>query len=284
MALQSVSFSCNKGEITSLLGPNGAGKTTLIKIIAGLVIPDKGTITMNVAKNKIGLATPNDRSFYWRLTGRQNLDFFATLYGLKAKERKQTVEQLLTEVELENDADKPFGSYSAGMKQKLMLARALLNNPAVLLLDEPTSHIDPLTKNNIHALIKNRFIKERGASVLLCTHDLSEAEELSEQIVLLDKGKVLESGSITSIRKKLNPAICLEIAFKKLPAGGWHKGLRLLSLKEENNLLAISLENEIEIPKILRAFVLQGGELVQAQLKQDSLMELFSKITAEVKN
>jgi len=139
-ALSEVQFDCPAEKITCLLGPNGAGKTTIIKILAGIVLPEKGDALVlgesisqgKVAfHNRIGLLTTNERSFYWRLTGRQNLDFFAALYGIKGREKQERITEVLSEIGLESESDKPFRLYSSGMKQKLSLARALIGKPEI---------------------------------------------------------------------------------------------------------------------------------------------------------
>ncbi|MFH1339582.1 MAG: ABC transporter ATP-binding protein, partial [Candidatus Omnitrophota bacterium] len=164
-ALENLSFSLNKGEIIGVLGPNGAGKTTLLKIISTLILPDKGTVTVsgfqvgrndNEIKSLIGLVAPGERSFYWRLSGRQNLEFFAAMYGLNKKEAKKKVEELFSVLKIDyKEQDRRFDSYSSGMKQKFALIRSLLNDPDVLLFDEPTKSLDYAAALEFRNFIKN---------------------------------------------------------------------------------------------------------------------------------
>lgn len=279
-ALDGVSFACPQGNITCLLGPNGAGKTTIIEIIAGLVTPDHGTMTIPGAyKGRIGLATPNDRSFYWRLTGRQNLDFFASLYGLKGRIRKKRVEEVLAEIGLAEEGDKPFRHYSAGMKQKLILGRAILGEPHVLLLDEPTTHIDPVTKKSIHDLIIRNFIQKMGATVLLCTHDVLEAQTLSDRLIILDKGRVIARGSLDEIRKTMNPLLHVEIKCIGMPRMTWKDRFPSLSVTQDEHRICFRIGDERGIPAVLRAIIEHGGEVYNCNVQEDSLFDIILRLT-----
>lgn len=279
-ALDGVNFTCPQGKITCLLGPNGAGKTTIIKLIAGLITPDKGKIDMpGVKRGQIGLATPNERSFYWRLTGRQNLDFFASLYGLKGRERKKRVNEVLDEVGLSDEADKSFRLYSAGMKQKLILGRAILGNPGILLLDEPTTHIDPVTKRVIHTLITRNFVKKQGATILLCTHDVHEAQALADKLILLDNGRVIAQGSLTEIRKKMNPLLHVEIKCSRMPDREWLDRLSFHSIEQGEDQITIVVKDEHEIPGIVRSLVEYNGELLSCKVREDSLLDIIIRLT-----
>ena len=162
-ALRDVSFDVYRGEIFGLIGRNGAGKTTLTKIVATLVQPTHGTVTVNgfdsvdddeKVRMQVGLSGAEERSFYWRLTSEQNLIFFARLYGLSDRLAKQRIAALFAQLELEEVRRKRFGELSTGNKQRLAVARALLPNPPVLLLDEPTRSLDPLAASRMRELIK----------------------------------------------------------------------------------------------------------------------------------
>ena len=244
VALKNVSFSCPQGKISCLLGPNGAGKTTIIKILSGLILPDAGNaemlgVSLSKAttdfKTRIGLVTPNERSFYWRLTGRQNLNFFAALYCLSGKEKKKRVAEALEGVELADEADKPFRLYSAGMKQKLLLARALLGNPEILLLDEPTTHLDPPMQRAVHSLIQEHLVNVRKTTILICTHNLAEAQELSDHLIFLNEGKVLAEGSFASLQMKIASHSHIVLEFARLPKKSWKNGLPIELICEEMN-------------------------------------------------
>ncbi len=290
-ALRNVSMVCPEKKITCLLGPNGAGKTTIIKILAGLVLPDSGEISLfgesmlnpdRKSELRIGIATPNERSFYWRLTGRQNLDFYGSLYGLKGKKRKSLVTDILREVGLDEEGDKPFRLYSSGLRQKLMLARALLSDPDILLLDEPASHIDPVSKISIYRLIKENFIGKRGTTILLCTHDLYEAQELADKIVLLDKGTIIADGTLSALRSKINPEKSVSIKFLKMPGAEWEKIERVEILHRGASEIRVSIPDERAVSWIVKAAVSAGGEIIEVRRNEESLQEIFSRLTGDI--
>ena len=207
-ALNNISFSLNKGKILGILGPNGAGKTTLLKIISSLIVPDKGEITLgqytagkndNEIKSIIGLASCEERSFYWRLTGNQNLQFFAALYGLNKKQTESRIQELLDIFSI-GYQDKRFYSYSTGMKRKFALMRALLHNPEILLLDEPTKSLDYNSACELRKLIKT--IANEGKTIIIATHNMNEAQELCDLFMILKKGNIYGLGPLKELSKK----------------------------------------------------------------------------------
>ena len=286
-ALDGASFTCPAGKITCLLGPNGAGKTTLIKILAGIVLPDAGEVdilgtplsqvTLNM-RGKIGLLTPNERSFYWRLTGRQNIDFFAALHGYRGTMKRTRTNEVLSQVALEAEADKPFRLYSAGMKQRLLLARALLGRPEVILLDEPTTHLDPIARDGLHNLIQEDLVGKRGATVLMCTQDLSEAQKLADNLVLLDKGRVLMTGSLTTIRRKLQANYRILLEFEKLPNADWLETIPVLDCKQTASGLEMEVAELSIVPEIIKAAVMHEGRLSSCTHYEKPLPEIFAQV------
>jgi len=210
-SLRGVSFELREGETLGLLGPNGAGKTTLLKIIATLLYPTSGKVTFfgrDVcehsiwARKQIGLVTCDERSFYWRLTGRQNLSFFANLFGLNKKHADERIEELLGILGLTDAANSAYLGYSSGMKQKMAIARGLLTNPALALYDEPTRSLDPLSAHKIRTWIsENQHRWERQARIL-ATNQLREAELLCDRILILNKGAVIAHGTVREIRDR----------------------------------------------------------------------------------
>jgi ABC-2 type transport system ATP-binding protein len=199
LALGGVDLDVWPGEVVVLLGANGAGKTTLIRILATTVIPDEGTATVMghdavqrsvETRASIGLMLGNERSWYWRLTGRRNLEFFGALYGMSRRSAAARADELLREVGLGEAADRRFTEYSSGMRARLSLARALLREPPVLLLDEPTQNLDPVAAVRLRSMVL-RLAEEWGTSVLLTTHNLHEAAALATRVVVLAEGRVL---------------------------------------------------------------------------------------------
>jgi len=202
-----------EGEIFGLVGPNGAGKTTLIKILTTLILPSSGSIRIagydiqqeKEVKNAIGLATSDERSFYWRLTGRQNLQFFANLHNLPARYSNKRIDELFSQVGLQQVSDKRFHTYSTGMRQKLAIARALLNEPRVLFMDEPTKGLDPLATKQFQRLIREQLIDNQGITVFLTSHYLTEVEKICDRIAVMNKGKIQACGTMAELKNLLGP-------------------------------------------------------------------------------
>jgi len=197
-ALRGISFNVHEGEIFGLIGPNGAGKTTLTKIIATLVQPTSGQVTVRghdsvhddeVVRRNVGLAGAEERSFYFRLTSEQNLLFFARLYGLSGSTARQRIDELLALFELEELRARRYAELSTGNKQRLSVARAMLANPPVLLLDEPTRSLDPLAAARMRATIKS-LAQSDGRTVFLTSHNLAEVEELCDRVAIIGKGAI----------------------------------------------------------------------------------------------
>lgn len=198
-ALRDVTFEVHSGDIFGLIGRNGAGKTTLTKIVATLVQPTTGAVTVcgndsvlhdEQVRRQIGLATAEERSFYWRLTGEQNLMFFARLHGLSDRIAKQRIRELFTKLELEEVARRRFGEMSTGNKQRLAVARALLSHPPVLLLDEPTRSLDPLAAARMRELISSLVQQDPPVTILLTSHNLAEVETLCERVAIISRGRI----------------------------------------------------------------------------------------------
>ena len=222
-ALEDVSFSLKKGQILGVLGPNGAGKTTLLKIIATLILPDKGSVVVNgyrlginddKIKSFIGMVSSQERSFYWRLAGRQNLEFFASMYGLKNP--KDKIEELFKLFAIDYQ-DSRFDTYSTGMKQKFALIRGLLNDPELLLLDEPTKSLDYATALDLRNFIKEDLVRKKEKTVIFTTHHMDEALDLCDLFMILHKGRLYALGTMEELRRKINnPVASLGEIFVKL--------------------------------------------------------------------
>jgi ABC-2 type transport system ATP-binding protein len=198
-ALRDVSFEVREGEIFGLIGRNGAGKTTLTKIVATLVQPTSGTVTVRGydsvhnderVRGMVGLATAEERSFYWRLTVTQNLLFFARLYGLSERAARGRIAELLARLELEELASRRFGELSTGNKQRMAVARAMLAAPPVLLLDEPTRSLDPLAAARMRSFISQLATAHPPVSMLLTSHNLAEVEELCARVAIISHGQI----------------------------------------------------------------------------------------------
>ncbi len=226
-ALRELSMEVKKGEIYGLLGENGAGKTTLMKSIATAILPTSGKITVNgydvvkepfKVKNIMGFVSSEGRSFYWRLTGMQNLMFFARLYGLKDNEARSRINYLLEEFELNDYASKSFKDYSSGVQQRFSIVRGLLNKPEVLLLDEPTRSLDPAASNIITSHLE-KLNREKGITILMSTHDLDEAAKLCHNIGIIRKGELCRQGTVKELAFINGEKCSLEEAVLKIFKG-----------------------------------------------------------------
>jgi ABC-type multidrug transport system ATPase subunit len=203
VVVDGVTAEIQAGEFFGLLGPNGAGKTTLFKMLATLVIPDAGTATiagLDVVREGPGvrrLLTPviaDERSLYWRLSARENLQLFARLHGFGGADADRRVEEVLHAVSLADTGTRLAGEFSSGMKQRLLIARALLSRPSVLLLDEPTRSLDPVSARAFRHFLREEVSRKQGCTVLLATHNAEEALELCDRVGVLDRGRLLAAG------------------------------------------------------------------------------------------
>lgn len=223
-ALDGVDLEVGRGRVFCLLGPNGAGKTTLIKILGTLVLPDGGRAAVDghdvalepgPAKTSVGYAVGDERSFYWRLTGRQNLEFFAALYGLRGAARDRKVGELMQIAGLDGAADLRFNSYSTGMRQMLSFARALLADAAILLVDEPTRSLDPQAADRTRSFLRDELAGKQGKTILWATHDLGEAADCADDIAVISRGRIrlrgpaakLAAGGRVSLRQAYEQAV-----------------------------------------------------------------------------
>jgi len=212
-ALRGLTLEVPKGRIHGLLGANGAGKTTLLKVLATLVVPNEGRARVagfDVAsegprvRERLGFVVAEERSFYWRLSGRDNLLFFAALHDMTGETRRRRVGELLDLVGLHEKADRPYREYSSGMRQRLSIARGLLGTPEVLLMDEPTRALDPPSAGWIRKFVRDRLCREQGTTVLLATHDLLEAATTCDTLSLVEGGRLVATGTPEEMRRPLD--------------------------------------------------------------------------------
>lgn len=266
VAVDSINFSVSKGEVIALLGPNGAGKTTTIRMLTSLLKPTSGRAIVNGfdvisepknVRSSVGVLTEN-HGLYNRMPANEYLDFFGQLYDLDSTERKKRVTQLLTHFGLKPAANRRVGEFSKGMRQKLALARALLHNPSVLLLDEPTSAMDPESARLVRDMIKDLQTEDR--TILICTHNLAEAEELADRIMIIKDGKILESGSPEELRQKLLGPPLYEIQFSNGLNSLNDQITGLVDIKEvTSNSIIFSSDNPQEVHPLLIELLIKDG-------------------------
>jgi ABC-2 type transport system ATP-binding protein len=198
-ALTGASLRVRKGDRIAIMGPNGAGKTTLLKLIGGLLLPTEGSIDVNgfstlhensAARKSVGFVLNEERSFFWRLTAVQNLEFFGALDNLYGVDLRNRIRDLIHLVGLEDSREQPFAAYSSGMKQRLALARGLIAEPEVLILDEPTRALDPIACDELTDLIMSRVYKGSHKTLLIATHRVEEATKLCNKVAIVHDGRL----------------------------------------------------------------------------------------------
>ena len=300
-ALRDLTIQVKRGELFGLLGPNGAGKTTLIKILCTLVLPTSGRAFINgydvmkdgkYIRKVIGYVVSEERSFYWRLTGRQNLKFFATLNNITGHEAGLRIKETLELMGLQGDADRMFKDYSTGMRQKLAIARGLLADPEILLLDEPTRSLDPVAAENLRKFIKETIIEKKKKTVIFTTHNLQEAEEFCDRIAIIHKGEIKTCGTLGEIRRIFDSSRRYVLELKNTDNGLLDKICHLMPVRAVVPLSNSSLSNHVQveveiedgderIPEVIEGIVGVGGKLISCYHKETPLTELFSKIIKE---
>lgn len=223
-AVADIHLTIPPGELFGLLGPNGAGKTTLVKMLCTLIQPTSGQAWVaghalaraGDIRAAVGLVVSDERSFFWRLSARRNLDFFAALHGLHGQVARQRVTQVLNDVDLLDVAERRFSNFSSGMRQRLAIARALLHHPRILFLDEPSRSLDPRATQRLHDLIR-RLQAQREMTIFLITHDLAEAEKLCDRVALLHQGRIQASGPPDALRAQLQPQRAYQVTVNGVP-------------------------------------------------------------------
>ncbi len=208
-AVDGVNLHVRAGEVLALLGPNGAGKTTTVRMLTTVLRPSSGTARVagyDVITNpeevraSVGVLT-EDHGLYDRMHIREYLDFFGQIYGMPVEAREKRIQHLISKFDLLDAVNRQIGKYSKGMRQKLSLARSLLHSPLVLLLDEPTSAMDPASARLVRNAIKS--LRSDDRAIIVCTHNLAEAEELADKIAIIRAGRIIASGSSEELKEKL---------------------------------------------------------------------------------
>ena len=262
-ALRDISVEVGEGEIFGLIGPNGAGKTTLTKIIATLVQPTNGQVLVKghdsvrddeEVRRNVGLASAEERSFYWRLTAEQNLLFFARLYGLKDSVAKRRISELFALLQLEDLARRRFAEFSTGNKQRLGVARAMLANPPILLLDEPTRSLDPIAAARMRGMIKSLTQDDaKRVTVFLTSHNLTEVEELCDRVAVIGAGEIRALDTPHNLRAKHTESEQVTITFTAMDVAHVETKLRD-SFREQAFTLERVPDNAEWILKFSRSF------------------------------
>jgi len=289
-AVDGVSLDAGRGEILGLLGPNGAGKTTTVSIVAGLVRADSGRVRIDgkplagdtdPTKRKLGLV-PQDIALYDELSARDNLALFGALYGLSGATARQAIGAALELVGLADRAREKVKAYSGGMKRRLNMAAALLHDPQVLLLDEPTVGVDPQSRN---AIFENLVtLRERGKTLVYTTHYMEEAERLCDRLVVIDRGKVVAAGTLQDLYRRLPAsnllAIELEHADRPLALDELGALAEVRSVARSNGVIRVGVRDLArETPAVLAWLEAHGHSWRHLESERASLETVFLTLT-----
>jgi ABC-2 type transport system ATP-binding protein len=291
LAVDKVNLSVGSGEILALLGPNGAGKTTTIRMLSSILLPSEGRALVanyNVVEQaaqvraSVGVLTEN-HGLYNRMPSGEYLDFFGQIYNLNQASRKARVHQLMEQFGLTEYINKPIGEFSKGMRQKLALARALFHNPKVLLLDEPTSAMDPESARLVRDSIRTLRSEER--TIAICTHNLVEAEELADQIAIIQHGRIVVHGSTNELKRRLLGSEEYEIVLAK-PLNGFKPvlpdGTSFASIGP--NWIRFYIEDPQEQnPILLRKLLEQGLEVISLKEIPRNLEQVYLQAISTIK-
>lgn len=288
-AVDNLSLNIKEGEIFGFVGPNGAGKTTTMKIVCGLLSASKGEVFVNgidaiknskKAKEYIGYM-PDFFGVYDNLKVSEYLDFYASIYDIKGKESKKVCSDLLELTDLTNKKDAYVDSLSRGMKQRLCLARSLVHNPKILVLDEPASGMDPRARFQMKEILKS--LKDMGKTVIVSSHILSELAEICSTIGIIDNGNMVIKGSVDEIMSKIYKNRSVRIKLNS----ELEKAVRILKefssvdniITSENNIEADFIGNDSDMNKLLKELIKREVPVVTFSQKDGNLEDIFMKVT-----
>ena len=288
-AVAGVSCTVQPGECLGLLGPNGAGKTTTLSMISGLITPDGGNILIegrpiagdtDPVKARLGLV-PQDLALFEDLTALDNLRLFGSLYRLPPQQLHNAIDDAIDLVGLADRARDRVKTFSGGMKRRLNLAAALLHDPQLLLLDEPTVGVDPQSRNAIFDNIA--ALRARGKTILYTTHYMEEVERLCDRVIIMDHGKIVADDSLSNLRKRTGSTALLKIELAGTSPGPWLAELRRLpgvrSARLESPNLAVELNDLGGAPEILRLLHDRGETVVHLASDRPNLESIFLSLT-----
>jgi len=288
--LKGISFAVEPGDIFGYLGPNGAGKTTTIRVILGLFKPDSGKasilgedVSRDEARAKVGFVLEAD-GLYDNLTGYENLDYYCQIYGVSQAQAKERIEEMLRLVGLSDRASDRVAAYSKGMRQKLALARAMVHEPELLILDEPTAGIDPSGQMEVRQIIRN--LAQRGKTIFLSSHNLDEVQRLCNRIALIDKGEIKLYGELEKLRKEMGrrevvietgvttteQAEVLDGVLVELKALPYVK-----SCRREARKLYLNLDGRADVSEVVAMLSQKGVGVEEVRKGEITLEEIYAK-------
>ncbi len=293
-AVDGISFKADAGEIFGLLGPNGSGKTTTVRLLSCLIAPSAGSAKVAgfdivseplKVREAVGVLTENP-GIYDRLSALENMEFFAEAYGLTDRtERDARLRELLEFFDLWDRRGDKVGTWSKGMRQKLAIAKAVVHNPGVLFLDEPSSGLDPKTAKDIRDLMWDMSRHEKR-TIVLCTHNLEEAERLCSRVMIIRKGAPLATGSVEDLRRKMHGAPALEVTVEHaddvlLKKASKLEGVKNVSMSGVDILLFDLDDPEAGTPDIVSSLVKAGARVKSVNIMRPTLEDTYLELTKE---
>ncbi|MCX8118601.1 MAG: ABC transporter ATP-binding protein [Desulfobacterota bacterium] len=289
--LKGIDLEVHPGEIFGILGPNGAGKTTLLSILSALLLPDQGEVRLfgidllqngDRVRGMINLSSGN-ANFVWSLSVEENLRFYGMLYGLSRREREEKIDQLIDLFDLQEHRRVPFDRLSTGMKQRLSLAKSLLNNPSLLFLDEPTVGLDPSVSGRIRDQIRN-IQKGNGMTILLTTHNMREAEFLCHRIAFLKEGKILAIGTPQELKRAIRVGDVIRIEFEgPLPEDELLRFEGVITYSITSGICEVLVDEAEQRAGPLIAHLSEGGTRIKRiGLRQTDLEDVFIEFSKEM--
>jgi ABC-2 type transport system ATP-binding protein len=292
-AVDNLSFGVFEGELFGLLGPNGAGKTTTINMLATLLKPTSGSVEVagystlknpDAVRKNIGMVF-QEPTLDTKLTGYENLDFHACMYGLNKEERKKRIKEVFELVELTDKANVLVENYSGGMKRRLEIARGLIHKPKILFLDEPTIGLDAQTRRHIWDYIKK--LNKKDVTMILTTHYMEEADYLCDRVAIIDHGKIIALDTPANLKSTVSTdVIALEISNQSVNISGFLEFLKRMrwinDIKWKSGILHLNVkEGDKKIPRIIRIASRFEVIITAVNLHRPSLEDVFIKITGK---
>lgn len=292
-ALRGVTLDIVPGELFGLLGPNGAGKTTLIKCLTTLLIPTSGTARVNgydvvregaQVRASVGCMLMGERGLYWKLTGRENLLYFAALYFVPPRERERRVAALIERLGLQELADRPVESYSSGQKMKLAFAKALVNDAPILVLDEPTNTLDVHSARELRAVV--RELNAEGRTIVYTTHLMAEAEALCDRVAIVDRGQVIALGTTEELKSRIAQSSVVQVRgvipelalpeLRRLPGVG---AATLSTSNGLQELVVLTSDPRRALPAVIQTLYEQGATIEDIAPSHATLEDVFIALT-----